>query len=186
MRQSRNNNGRARAGPAKFLGNAANERRSLLDDLRFNRSSTKDQQLTRKERKDASSFRESTACKIQLDSHNSYKAYIDGRPLSFPLHAFCGQDDPEPWRATKSHSRGIPGPLEAIPVCAPGADRGSAWLPRKCSMRNSNGFNPTKIRVPLESTISESHSRENGKTNHTLRSGSALRPNVSTAHNSPT
>lgn len=63
----------------------------------------------------------------------------------------------EPWRATKSHSRGIPGPLEAIPVCAPGADRGSAWLPRKCSMRNSNGFNPTKIRVPLESTISESH-----------------------------
>jgi hypothetical protein len=95
-RQSRNNNGKARAREVMFCGNAANEHDSLLDDLLFVFSSTQHQQLTGKEKRDASIAGESTACKIQAGSHNSYKIYIAGRPLSRPLQAFCLPDDPQP------------------------------------------------------------------------------------------
>jgi hypothetical protein len=38
-RQTRNNNGQARARETKFCGNAVNESDSLLDDLRFHAGS---------------------------------------------------------------------------------------------------------------------------------------------------
>jgi hypothetical protein len=92
-RQTRNNNGQARVREVNFCGNAANESDSLPDDLRVNCGSTQDQRLTGKEKKDSSIARESTACKIQIESNNSYKIYTAGRPLSRPLEAFCRPAD---------------------------------------------------------------------------------------------
>jgi hypothetical protein len=87
--ETRNNNGQARSCEAEFRANTANESRSLLGDLRFNGISMKDQQLTRKKKKDAANFRESMAGKIQPQSLNSYEIYIDGLRLPGPVEAFC-------------------------------------------------------------------------------------------------
>jgi hypothetical protein len=133
--------------------------------------STKDQQVTREKKKDASNFKESTACKIQIGSTDSCKIYPDGRPLSGPVEAFGRPGDPKPSSATKSRSRGILSVVEVIPASARHAHRSSTWPTRRCSNRNSNRINRAKKCASLESTISESHSR-NGFPVETLQATS--------------
>ena len=139
-RQTRNNNGQVRARGLQFRGNDANKSTPLLDDLRINTESTTYGQEKRK----ASTVEESMACKIWLEPCNSYEIYINARPLSRPLEAFCRLDDPEHWLAAESHSQGIVGGLEAIPEIALNARRRPPRLVRRCWNGNSNRINRAK------------------------------------------
>jgi hypothetical protein len=130
-RQSRNNNGQACGCGVRFCGNAADGSDSLLDDLLFVFGSVQDQQLTGKEQKHASITGESTACKIKIESRNSYEIYIAGRPLSRPLQAFCLPDGPQPWPAKESRPRGILSALEGIPASGLHAHRRSSLADAK-------------------------------------------------------
>jgi hypothetical protein len=136
-----------------ICGIAATRRDCLLDDLQNHEESTGYGEGKR----NAAIAGESRACEIRLDRNNSSEKYLNARPLSRPMRAFCCSGDPDASSGDKSRSWGILGSLEGILANAVDARPRLRLSGAKGTMDNSNGINGLNNLDPLESVISESH-----------------------------